>query len=168
MNKPHWHLSNALPLPPFCSVLAFHPSAVPICPPPHSPTLPSLFLPASPSEANLICPWASVGRKEVINTAAMTTGEPDTRLSSCILMALLGILSSFNSSSPASTWADIKTPGTDEGSPWFHFHFELFHPCPFFFFFRINWWRVYQAVRWNSVNAQTSKLLKNRALLVAE
>lgn len=54
-------------------------------------------------------------QKEVINTATMTTDEPDTRLGSCSLMAFLGILA-FNSSRPAFTWADIKTLGMDEGA----------------------------------------------------
>lgn len=141
MNKPHWHLSNALPQPPLCSVLAFHPSAVPICPPPHSPALCLSVW----SQSDL--PLGFCRQKEVINTAAMTTGEPDTRLSSCILMALLGILSSFNSSSPAFTWADIKTLGTDEGA---------LAPTTVWVVssssFKINWWQVYQHVRWNSAN----------------
>lgn len=113
MKKSHWHLSSALPQPPLCSVLAFHPSAVPICLPPHSPTL-SLCLSVW-SQSDL--PLGFCRQKEVINTATMTTGEPDTCLSSCILMALLGILLlySYNSSSPAFTWTDIKKLKTDEG-----------------------------------------------------
>lgn len=84
----HIDISPGLFFPSLSAMLAFHPSAVPICPPPQSasPHHHSL-LSFPPSEANLICPWASVGR-EVISTAAMTTVEPDKRLSSCILMAL--------------------------------------------------------------------------------
>lgn len=42
-------------------------------------------------------------------------------------MASLGILSFFNSSGPAFTWADIKALWTDEGAV-IPLHFELYHP----------------------------------------
>lgn len=107
------------PTPSLCSALAFHPSAVPTHPPPRPPPLPL-------SEANLICSSTAVDGKEVINTAAMTTGRLDTRLGSCAVKAFLGILS-VNSSSPAFTWADINTPGDGEGAA-FPTPFQLFHP----------------------------------------